>query len=270
MPPGTLAAELADTFGPLPRTLPADMPRSVWHLWALQWDVKAFYARARAAFEEAGRSEGLETIDAAVDAGEQMSDIDAIDDVLNQLAGDFALYHVEPTPEQLESAEPYMRDIMTIGIHAGLVDGNDFVAVFDRLLDGGLQSVLELEDIHGVDVYVVGEDEGGGGAAILPRMLAAGATRPVLEAAVAALTRADDASLEVGSLMQAAIDENAGACFLTCVEMTPLRHYWLPELEGELLPPLTDGQPARDPFDSQFIGTARRTADGFDFSVRTR
>ena len=97
---------------------------------------------------------------------------------------------------------------------------------------------------------------------------------PVLtipERGLQALTRVEGASSLDGSLMQAAIDENAGACFLSCVEMTPLRVFLLPDLEGDLrLPPLEEGQPARDPFDSQLISSIRRTRDGFEFRLHTR
>ena len=81
----------------------------------------------------------------------------------------------------------------------------------------------------------------------------------------------EGASLPYGSRMQAAIDENAGACFLFCVEMTPLRAWVLPDVEGDLrLPPLEDGRPARDPFDAQLVSSVRRTPDGFELRIDTR
>ena len=36
------------------------------------------------------------------------------------------------------------------------------------------------------------------------------------------------------------------------------------------LPALEDGQPARDPFDSQLVSSIRRTPDGFEFRLHTR
>jgi len=270
LPPDTLAARLADTFQPLPRTLPADLPAGVWGLWALNWDLKLFYERARAAFEEAGGAEGLGTVDAGIEASKGLAGIDPIVDVLNQLAGDFVFYLVEPA-----SAEG-RRDqgLHSLGFHFGLVDGDAFLATFEQLIEvGRLEETLDLVQIAGVDAYVMDEaDEGlDGGMAFLPRAFAAAPTRGVLERSLRALTRAEGASLPYGSRMQAAIDEQAGACFLWCVELTPLRAFLPDELrDGLHLPPLEEGRPVRDPFDAQLISTVRRTPEGFEFRVETR
>lgn len=269
LPTGTLIADLADTFTALPRTLPAELPNGAWFLWSLSWDIKEFYARARAAAEEAGRGEGLAQLDATVEMSQQMTQVDPIEDVLNQLSGEFSFFHVEP--ETGQETEPHMRAWITAGLNVGLVDGHDLVAVFEKAMDvGGLHSFVELEDIGGVDAYVVREDPEGGGVAILPHAMTVGIQRGVLESAVAALAGQDGASVAPGSLMQGTIDQHAGDCFLFNVEMTPLRAYWLPDLEDTGLPPLADGQPIRDPFDSQFVASARRTADGFTFRIETR
>ena len=272
LPPDTLAARLADTFEPLPPTLPADLPTGIWGLWALNWDLKLFYARARAAYEEAGRAEGLQAVDAGIEAARGMSGVDPVADVLNQLEGDFALYFVDPGDGEDESRTGEMEELLSLGFHAGLIDGDAFLTAFENLLEVVfLQDVFELEEIAGVDAYVTGEDDDiDGGIAILPRAFTVAPSRRVLERALLALTRAEGASLLDGSRMQAAIDENAGVCFLWCMEMTPLRVFLLPELEGDLrLPPPEDGQPARDPFDAQLIGTARRTRDGFELRLHT-
>ena len=53
--------------------------------------------------------------------------------------------------------------------------------------------------------------------------------------------------------------------------MTPLRAFFLRDLDPELrLPPLEEGQPARDPFDAQFVSSIRRTAAGFELRLQTR
>ena len=47
LPEDSLSAKLADTFQPLPHTLPADLPGGTWGVWALNWDLKQFYRKAR-------------------------------------------------------------------------------------------------------------------------------------------------------------------------------------------------------------------------------
>jgi hypothetical protein len=272
LPPDTLAAQLADTFGPLPHTLPADLPRGVFGLWALHWDVKLFYSRVRAAYAAADRPEGFELVDGGIEAARGMVDVDPVVDVLNQLTGDVALYLVDdPGGEPVGPRE--VRGLRVLGFQLGLLDGDAFLTAFEKLIDtGGLANVLDHEEIAGADAYVAAEGYAfDGGLAFLPRAFTAAPSRRVLERALLALTRADDASLLDGSRMQAAIDESAGACFLACVEMTPLRRFLLPKLEGDLLlPPLEEGQAGRDPFDAQLISTVRRTRDGFEFRLHTR
>lgn len=273
LPTETLVARLADTFKPLPRTLPADLPTGVWGLWALNWDLKLFYERARTAYEEAGREDGLQTVDAGIDAAEGLVGIDPVVDVLNQLAGDFAVYFVEPAQEKRASRFGELEELLSLGVQVGLVDGDAFMTAFERLLEiPGLESTFQLEELAGVDVYVADEDDDfDGGLAILPRTLAVAPARRVLERSLKALLHVEGASLLTGSPMQGVIDENAGACFLWCVEMTPFRTFLLPELKGDVyLPALDDDGPARDPFDSQLIGSARRTQDGFEFRLHTR
>ena len=52
--------------------------------------------------------------------------------------------------------------------------------------------------------------------------------------------------------------------------MTPLRVYGMPDVDEQSLPPLEEGQPARDPFDTQLISSVRRVADGFEARLYTR
>lgn len=268
LPENTLASELADTFKPLSNTLSVDLPQGVWGLWALNWDLKLFYQRARAAYEEK-HGKGLEVIDTGIQAAKDMADVDPIEDVLNQLAGEFAFYAVEP-PQQLTG--DMFEELLMLGFQAGLEDGGAFETALEKLLDfGGLATVFELEEIAGVDAYVMdSDDDFNGGISILPRAITIALSRQVLESSLRALTRMEGASLS-GSRMAAAIDESSGACFFASAEMTPLRRYWLPEMKADIhLPPLIEGGAARDPFDSQLVITAQRTAKGFDFRFTTR
>lgn len=277
LPPDTNAARLADTFRPLPHSLPADLPGGVWALWALNWNIPSFYQRARAAFEDAGLADGFAEVDGALEFAQGASGVDPVDDVLNQLAGDFALYVVHPAHGEGDVPSGETDIWRLLGFQAGLVDGDVFRSAFDKLIGvGGLGSIFAQEQIAGVDAYLAREDPGhgaggsDGGVAFLPRAATLAPARSVLERALRALTRAEGASLLDGSQMQAAIDESAGACFLWCVEMTPVRAYLLPELEDLRLPPLEEGQPARDPFDSQLISTVRRTPEGFELRLQAR
>lgn len=266
LPADTLVAELADTFQPLPPTLAGDLPTGIWGLWALSWDAHRFYERARAAWEEAGGAQELMMVDGALGLARGRSGVDPVQDVLQQLAGDLAVYLVEPAGPEEESWS-------ALGIHAGLKDGASFRTAFQKLLDvGDLTEVFSVEEVAGVEAYVAQEDAGfDGGIAILQRAFTIALSRRVLEGSLRAQGGVDGASLLDGSRMQAALEGSAGACFLSCVEMTPLRAYLLPELEGDLrLPPLEEGQPARDPFDAQLLGTVRRTREGFDLRLETR
>jgi hypothetical protein len=279
LPPDSLASQLADTFRPLPRTLPADLPSGVWGLWALNWNLEDFYKRARAAYEEAERGEGLATIDGGRQAAQGMSGVDPLEDVIYQLAGDFAFYLVyPPVRDSVEGAaeDPGHTDfgeLLQLGFQMGLVEGNTLMEAFERIVGiSGGEDAVELVEIAGADAYVVNdEDDFDGGVAFLPRTMTFALARGVLESSLQALTRVDGASLSVDSSVRAALDENAGVCFLACADMTPVRLYFLPDMEDDLrLPPLEEGQPARNPFDSQIISTARRTPDGFEFRVHTR
>ncbi len=273
IPPGTLAASLADTYKPLPHALPSNLPKSVWGLYALHWDIKEFYGRARAAVEKAGRGEAFETLDSGLEISRGYADVDPVVDVLNQLAGDFAVYMIEP--EQPGDGLPTSdeRQFTMLGIYAGLLDGEAFHAAIEKLFDaGGLANVFDMQEVAGVDAYVIDEeDEFDGGIAFMPQAFSIAISRRVLERSLRALSRAEGASLIDGSRMQAAIDENSGACFLACVEMAPLREYMFSGSAGDMrLPPLQEGQPARDPFDSQLVTSARRTKTGFTFRLLTR
>lgn len=273
LPKDSLAARLADTFQPLSRTLPADLPKGVWALWALNWDLPLFYQRVREAYVEAGKEESLAMADASLQMAEGMTGVDPIDELLNQLTGNFAGYFVEAgaVAETDDGVEDWMRTLALFGFHSGLADGDVFLNALESLMAmGGLESVFDLEEMGGADAYMVRDEEGfDGGFACLPDALTYAGSRRVLERSVAALTGAKDASLD-GSRMAAVLDENASACYVSCVEMTPLRRYFLPEWNELRLPPLKEGEKARDPFDAQLVNAVRRTPGGFEMQISTR
>jgi len=273
LPADTLVDRLADTFHPLPGELPADLPTGVWGLYTWNWDVARFYRLLREAYEQADLGEGLEVIDAGVSAAKGLAGVDPVVDVLDQLAGDFALYLVAPESEAWRPPAGDFPALLLFGMHAGLVDGDAFLEAFEKLIEvGDLSSALDLDELAGVDVYTLREESDfDGGLAFLPDALSVAATRRVLERGLLALTRVEGAGLDAASATRAALTENAGACYLFCAELSPLRAWVLPEWVGDLqLPPPQEGGAASDPFDSQLVGSARRTADGFELRVSTR
>ena len=273
IPPETLAARLADTFRPLPHALAASLPSGVWGIYALHWDVKQFYQRARASVEEAGRGEGLESLDAGREVARGLADVDPIVDVLNQLAGDFVAYMVEPPDLEITELTEDERVFSMLGFYAGLVDGSAFHTAMEKLFEAGaLENYFDVQELAGVDAYLIADDSTlDGGIAFMPHAFSVALSKRVLERGLKALSRSDGASLLDGSSMHATIDANSGACFLVCIEMTPLRKFLMAGSPQDLLlPPLEDGSPARDPFDSMLVGSARRTRTGFEFSLATR
>ncbi|MEM1449402.1 MAG: hypothetical protein AAGI22_09820 [Planctomycetota bacterium] len=279
LPPDSLAARLADTFEPLPHTLPADLPAGIWCLGALRWDVKSFYALAREALESVDDEDGLGAVDAGLEAAEGLTGIDPIVDVVDQLAGDFALYFVDAGPGTIEGLPAEMELVLSLGLHASLVDGDTFLSAFEQLVQvGPLGNALDMVEISGVDAYLLdGDDETvDGGLAFLPRAFVVAPGRRVLERAIGALLREEGASVPYGSRMQALLDECAGASFVGALELGPVRRYALPDAaDGPLLPALAEDGSAevrsgRDPFDAMLVGVMRRTPGGFSMRLGTR
>lgn len=273
LPPDSLAAKLADTWGALPATLPADLPPDVWAFEAWNWDLARFYTLLRAAYQEASEGRAWEQIDAGVQGAEAMVGVNPIDDVLAQLAGDVVIYLTEPASAS-DGRRDEMRWLEALGLQLGLRDGAAFLDAIESLIEvGGLASVLEAETIEGADAYLLGEEAGDeldGGLAFLPRAFVLSPSRRTLERSLRALARVDGASLVSGSAMAAEIDANAGACFLSCVELTPLRAMLPEELGPDFALPAQGDLPARDPFDARLVASVRRTADGFEAWLRTR
>ncbi len=266
IPEGTLAAELADSLEPLPIMLPPDLPRGTWYACAIDWNVSRFYATARAAFEREEEG-GLIIVDQGLAAAKALSGVDPVEDVLEQLEGLFALYHVlDPDELPLEGEEGF-------GFLAGLVDGNRFLDAFEAVLGVGGIGVdpIELEGaktyLGGRDTYTGGDDiavkETDGGLSILPHRLLVSFSRETLVRGLRALGRVEGAGLKPSSQLQAAFDENAGAFAFAYAELSHLRTLAL----------LHEGKPSpdeKDPFDSQLTLAAHRTTAGFEVRLYTR
>ncbi len=258
IPPDTLAARLADTFVALPPTLPADLPRGTWSVWALHWNLGAFYDTLRGAFDQ--EEEGLATVDQGLAAAEAVSGIDPVEDVLKQLSGLFALYNV--LDDQGELAENVEEGFALL---AGLVDGDRFFDAVEALMymGGGEADAIELE---GSETFLLGDSDSTGdfgGLSILPHRMLVSMSRDTLVRGLRALGRAEGAGLEWGSGLQGALDQNGGACALVYAELEHLRALVL-RAQGE--PELGE----RDPFESTLVFAARRTPKGFDLQLRTR
>ena len=102
-----------------------------------------------------------------------------------------------------------------------------------------------------------------GGLSILPHRALLSWRRATLVRGLRALNRAEGAGLSDGSQLQAAFDENAGAFAFAYAELAHVRTLALAE-EG--LP----AQDENDPFESQLIFAAHRTAGGFELRLHTR
>ena len=257
IPEETLAAELADCFQPLAPTLPADLPRGTWSVAALDWDLSRFIATARAGLERA-HEDGLAVVDQRLADVETLSGVDPIQDVIEQLTGLFALYHVLDQGRLPASVED------GFGLLVGLVDEERFLEAFETLLGVGGIGVDPIE-LENAEAYLLGPDRIGsdGGLAFLPQRLAASPSRSTLVRSLRALGRVEDAALPWGSELQGALDENAGAFAFAYAELTYLRGLWLSE---EVRPVGLE----RDPFDSQIVFNARRTVGGFEGRIYSR
>ena len=241
--------------------------------------VELFYALAREALESVDDEDGLGAVDAGLEAAEGLTGIDPIVDVVDQLAGDFALYFVDAGPGTIEGLPAEMELVLSLGLHASLVDGDTFLSAFEQLVQvGPLGNALDMVEISGVDAYLLdGDDETvDGGLAFLPRAFVVAPGRRVLERAIGALLREEGASVPYGSRMQALLDECAGASFVGALELGPVRRYALPDAaDGPLLPALAEDGSAevrsgRDPFDAMLVGVMRRTPGGFSMRLGTR
>ncbi|MFT5051968.1 MAG: hypothetical protein ACI8QZ_003399 [Chlamydiales bacterium] len=257
LPPDSVVMRLASTFRPLPHSLPAELPRGVQALWALRWNLPEFYSIARSALAAGGGEAGLQAVDQGLAAAEGMTGVDPVEDVLDQLEGTFAFYMLEGA-----SDDDPLDNLGKMGFLAHLLDGEIFFEAFEQLVSG-VGDVFERVELEGVDAYVFPSDpELDGGIAFLPKAFVVAPARPILVRALRALAGADGASLLDGSSMQAAIDENAGAAFLTVVDLASYRGIFLGKRRPESELP--------NPFESQLVGSARPIRDGFEFHLVTR
>jgi len=260
LPADSVVMQLASTFRPLPHSLPADLPSGVQALWALRWDLAEFYSTARKALSEGGGEAGLQVIDQGLTAAEGLTGVDPIEDVIEQLEGTFAFYALDGPRED----NPY-ASAGRFGFLAHLVDGEAFFEAFDQLVSG-VGEAFEHVELEGMDAYMFGSDpEVDGGVAFLPNAFVGAPARATLVRAMHALSGADGTSLVDGSPMQAAIDENAGATFLTVVDLSSYRDLVIgAHRSSEAV------ESTVNPFDSQLIGSVRPVPDGFEFKLVTQ
>jgi len=271
VPKGTLAARLADTFQPLPANLPGALPKGIYMLYALRWDVSGFWKQVRGAFVERHGENSLQTVDGGLAAAKAMAGVDPIVDVVDQLDGTFAFYGLDLPDE--EKAGDWLG-FEEFGILASVVDGDGFLDAFERAIGGKpFEERLDLIDVEGVDVFTgSGDDDFDGGLAFLPRHFTLSLSRATLTRALRALTGVADASLLDGSDVQGLFDQNAGCCFFLCQDLAEMRERHHFGLDGDVtLAPLEGEERGHDPFVGTYLtSTARRTADGFRIDLRVR
>jgi hypothetical protein len=256
IPEDTLAAQLADCFEALPATLPADLPRGTWSVWALNWNLRRFYATARAGLEQADE-DGLQVVDQGLTAAEELSGVDPVEDIIGELAGLFAVCLVLNRDGSLLDSEE------AFGLLLGLIDGDRFLDVVeDLLLAGGID--IDSIELEGAETFLFPDDFGfDGGWSILPQHLFVSGSRDILVRGLRALGRVEGAALAADSQLQGALDENAGAFAFAYTELLHTRALVFPE-QGEA------ALGEHDPFDSQLIVSAKRTAGGFELQLHTR
>ena len=280
VPPGTLTAKLADCFKPLPVGLRDRLPSELSALWALNWDMNAFYRTARAAFQEKHGEDSLGTVDAGVEAVKGMTGVDPLKDLVANLDGTLALYFAQPNREILGDE----RYILSIGFLLGLSNGEAFLDAFERLIDATLASVLELDDVAGAEVYTFkdaelrgmedaeGQPIAPGGVAFLPGTFVMCVSGDVLARQVRALQLHADSSLASDAGIGARLAEKPGVTFFSSMDLA-----WLMEFAdmGGLRGPRSEepaegGADMRKLLDAFLVTTARRTAQGFDFRLEIR
>ncbi len=249
IPEGTLAAQLADTFEPLPATVPAELAAGSWGVSALNWNLSRFYTTARKNLEQA-HGEGLEVIDAGLTAAEAISGVDPVQDVIDQLSGLFVLYFA-----LTENGLP-TESWEGLGFLAGLVDSELFLDALEAILESVTLFADNIE-FEGAETLLFAEGEADGGISVMPQRTLFSPSRDILVRGIQAMSGVEGAGLGYGSKLQAAFDENAGSCAFGYTEFQRLYQLTLARA-GK---PLVEQSPLRD---AELIMSARRTAAGFD------
>lgn len=264
IPAGTLAASLADSFGPLPAELPTQLPGGLAQLHALRFDLKHFYGRLRSALEEKHGPDSLETLDSLAGIDDEEDDGDRLADFLGQLDGTFAVF-------QLLNDTHDILDFEDFGLLASLVDGDRFRTALEKLVgEGAIDSLIPSATLEETDVYLTGEGDDDFGFAILPRSLLIG-FRDTLARNLRAVNGVPDANMLDGSALHAAYDANLGCCSISIQDLSTLEAAATKRMGAPYRLPADEGQEVgRNPFDSLLIYTSRRTPDGFRFELHTQ
>ncbi len=272
IPEGTLAADLADTWEPLPASFPDQLPRDTWGLWAVDWNLGRFLRIARAAFEKVDEN-GLLLVDQGIAVAKNLSGVDPLEDVLHQMDGLFAFF------QRASSKHSGPTAIAGQGFLAGMVAGHRFLETLKTLLgEEGLgidPGTLEGATTFLLEPETASTDDGpaadtvprdyfeDGGLALLPRHLVVSPNRETMVETLRAIQGHEEARLEEGSPLRRTLEEHRGSCGFAFAELAPFRAMVLAE---EAATASND----TDPFQSRLTMTARRTSKGFEFQLSTR
>lgn len=261
IPPGTLLAELADTFRPLPPDLLAAFPEAATGAHAMHWDLVDFYDRLLAALRESEQGQAAEQIEGLVGSSQLMTGVDLEQQLFRQLSGVFALWFLPPA----EAAEDPLDDdeiFRGLGVVIDIENGPQMLDTFEALLETVGQGLdFSEEQVESVAVRRWGEFLRGGGMdgglAFAPRDLLVAFTGRAFDAGLAPLTGGGSA-LD-GTRLRGILDGHRGACYVSALRLrfvrTLLVQQGLQEIPEELEPL----------FDLYLVDSARRTASGFSF-----
>ena len=265
VPRGTLLADLADTFLPLPADLMRSVPSDAFSVHALRWDLGEAWSRARAALEAAEEKESLQAVDAGLAAAEGATGVDPFDDLVAQFAGNFLMFwRAEPFAQE----DLRMDGFEALGMWFDVRDATAFQDTFETLIDLAA-GFFELSELAGGDAYLVAQDESvDGGFVLWPEgHCALAPLRSTLEGVAAARGGEEGASLLDTDDAGPAFDGATGTCAWSWMELSMVRRLIERELAKPLVLPSDQDGNTVDPFDSQVVVTVRRTADGFDVAL---
>ncbi|GEM_PF-2233986 len=257
VPPGSLASRFADCLRPLPPTLAGSIPNDSIAFAGLGIDFARGYALTRKILEELEAKGTLTSLDQGLALGQATSGVDLEQAVVRQLTGPTALVVLDPG----ETTETLGMFGLPIFLTQGLANGLDFQEAFEELVPMAGEFIrLELDDVHGVDVYQIVDTGMGidGGIAFLPSAFLIALNGDALLRAVAAGAGPPESG-EPGPI-PATLSGHPGVCGLSTVVMAP---YWNRAMDG-------DEEAISIVTGAQITSTLRRTADGFELHLLAR
>ena len=267
IPAGTQLAKLADTFSALPPTLPGWIPAESWTFDALQWDVVAFSKIVRGLLNKSTQAD----VEQGLAGAGAMLNVDAEEELFGQLSGSFLL-HDTGSLRLRAAREAAPEAPLGLGLSLGLRDSRVFRDALENVLGAAMfENNLDLIDLDGHEAYVFKDSDFlDGGFCILADRLAIALGRGALEQQVAALSGKSEASLLKGTPMVGIIDENQGACALSCVALGELLDQVLAtgSFDKEELEQIRES--LKFSSGAHMVGSARRVPSGFDIRIHTR